>query len=158
MRTYSLPRPHDGELVFFGEHLITVDDREWLGITPNWWELSLYRVHGGGFVLASVYYQNYPRGKTVCGAWELPTLDAAARCLRLCGAPEMIIEALLLRTRRVIQHKDHPRPPLRLRPTAPARADSIQNLPAHALPGMMDWEDLADFHGEFGKAERVLHA
>lgn len=116
MRTHALRRHKQSEFVFEGEYLVTVDDREWLGITPNWWELSLYRTARGAFVLGSVYHQNYPRGATVYGAMEMPdTESVATHLLRQCGAPEMIIEALLHRVKRALRHKDTPPPPLRLR-------------------------------------------
>lgn len=116
MRTWTLRRRNEDSLVFEGEHLITLDDREWLGVTPNWWELSLYRTTNNGFVLGSVYYQNYPRGQTVYGALELPTLESVHHCLRQrCNAPDLIIDALLARARRSIRLRDTPPPPLRLR-------------------------------------------
>lgn len=121
MQTCTLRRHKQAEFVFEGEHLVTVDDREWLGVTPNWWELSLYRTANGTFVLGSVYYQNCPRGATVYGALEMDNMDAAATwLLRHCGAPEMIIEALLHRARRNARHKDMPPAPLQLR--APERS------------------------------------
>lgn len=117
MRIHSLPRQRNDDLRFEGEHLVTVDDREWLGITPNWWELTLYRTHEGAFVLGSVYYQNSPRGGAVCGAWELASLDQVARSLQECGAPDMIADALLLRARRCMRDRDTPLPPVHLRNT-----------------------------------------
>lgn len=131
MRIHALPRLRDEDLRFEGEHLVTVDDREWLGITPNWWELSLYRTRYGAFVLGSTYYQNYPRGGTVYGAWELPSLDHVARCLQQCGAPDMIAEALLLRARRCMRHRDTPLPPVRLRPADVPDTDGFADVYAH---------------------------
>ena len=113
MRTWTLRRRNQADLVFTGEHLITVDDREWLGATPNWWELSLYRTSANSFVLGSTYYQNYPRGHTVYGALELPSLEAVVQCLReRCNAPDTIVNMLLVRARRSIRFKDAPPPPL----------------------------------------------
>lgn len=129
MRTWTLRRRNDTDFVFEGEHLITVDDREWLGLTPNWWELSLYRSRGETFVLESVYHQNYPRGKTLYGALELPTLDEVARCLlHRCGAPEVIIDALMARARRCLRFKDFPPPSPRLRRDA-ARPPLLSAVP-----------------------------
>lgn len=120
MRTWTLRRRNEADLVFTGEHIITVDDREWLGVNPNWWELSLYRTNASTFVLGSIYYQNYPRGNTVYGALELPSLEAVIQCLRdRCNAPDVIIETLLARARRSLRFKDTPPPPLHFR--APAR-------------------------------------
>lgn len=108
MRTWMLRRHKESELVFEGQHLVTVDDREWLGVTPNWWELTLYRTTHRTFVLGSTYYQNYPRGATVYGAMEMPLLDDVARCLlHRCGAPEMIITALMARARRRVRFLDN---------------------------------------------------
>lgn len=137
MRTWTLRRHKDKDLIFEGEHLITVDDREWLGVNPNWWELSLYRTMDGGFVLESVYYQNYPRGKTLYGALPLPSLDEVARCLlHRCGAPEMIIDALMARARRCLRLIDFPLPPLRFKKSLdesmPLSAVYRDGFPLHA--------------------------
>lgn len=121
MRTWTLQRHNESDFVFEGEHLITVDDREWLGVTPNWWELALYRMEDGTFVLGSIYFQNYPTSRTIHGALAMPTLDDVAQCLRQrCGAPDMIIEALLARARRAMRCKDAPTPPLHLDGAQPA--------------------------------------
>lgn len=115
MQTHTLRRYKQAELVFEGEHVVTVDDREWLGITPNWWEISLYRTARGAFVIGSVYHKNYPRGTTVYGALEMDNMDAAGAWLvRQCGAPEVIIDALVRRAKRCLYYRDTPPPPLRL--------------------------------------------
>ena len=101
MHTWNLSRHNDADLTFEGEHLITMDDREWLGVTPNWWELSLYRTVDGDMVLGSVYYQSFPYRRTMRGALRLHTLEDVAHHLReRCGAPDMIIDALLAGVRR----------------------------------------------------------
>ena len=131
MQTYSLRRHKQTELVFEGEQLATVDDREFLSITPNWWELSLYRTAHGVFVLGSVYHQNYPRGATVYGALEMENLDAVASwLLHQCGAPEMIADTLLRRAKRSLRNRDTPPAPLHLR--APAFFGVGQMAHAHA--------------------------
>lgn len=107
MRTWMLQRHKDTELIFEGDHLVTVDDREWLGVTPNWWELSLYRTAHNTYILGSIYHQNYPRGGTIYGALAMPHLEEVSHCLlQRCAAPQMIIDALLVRARRRIHFLD----------------------------------------------------
>lgn len=113
MQQFSLKRNGRDDLVFTGEKLVVVDDREWMGIAPNWWELTLYRTEVGRFILASVFYLNYPRRKVMHGAlvFEDPD-DVREYLLHGCNSPSMIADALVARARRRIRDLDTPLPPL----------------------------------------------
>lgn len=99
--------------VFQGEPLVHVDDREWMGIAPNWWELTLYRADSGQYILASIFHRNYPRRKTLYGVltFERPE-DVREYIIRDCNGPSMIADALLARARRKLRDLDNPLPPL----------------------------------------------
>lgn len=113
MDEIRIKRNDRDDLVFKGERLVRVDDREWMGIAPNWWELTLYRTEVGRYVLASVFHRNYPRGKTLYGAllFERPE-DVRDYIIHDCNGPSMIAEALLKRARRRLRDIDNPLPPL----------------------------------------------
>lgn len=115
MDKVSIKRSEKDSYTFRGEPLVHVDDREWMGIAPNWWELTLYRADDGQYILASVFHRNYPRRKTLYGAlhFESPE-DAHSYLLEKCNGPAMIADALLNRARRKLRDLDNPLPPLQL--------------------------------------------
>jgi len=117
MYEIHLPRNGQEDFVFVGQTLITLDDREWLGLTPNWWELALYRTDGGSFILGSVFHRNYPRGTTLYGALSFEKLENLFRYLDVdCGMPTVLLEGLKNRALRRIRDLDCPLPPLELGP------------------------------------------
>lgn len=115
MYEIHLMRNNQDDLVFTGQALVTLDDREWLGLTPNWWELTVYRTDVGTFVLSSVFHRNYPRGTTLYGALSFESLDALFHYLGVdCAVPAVLLEALRNRTLRRVRDLDCPLPPLLL--------------------------------------------
>ena len=117
MYEIHLMRNNQEDMIFTGQALITLDDREWLGLTPNWWELTVYRACTGDFVLGSVFHRNYPRGITLYGALSFETLDELFRYLAEgCATPELLTENLRKRTLRRMRDLDCPLPPLELSP------------------------------------------
>jgi hypothetical protein len=117
MYEIRLARNGREDLAFTGQALICLDDREWLGLTPNWWELTVYRTDAGSFVLGSVYYRNYPRGVTLYGALCFDSLAELFHYLAVdCAMPEFLLEQLRNRTLLRIRDLDCPLPPLVLSP------------------------------------------
>ncbi|BFR49398.1 hypothetical protein RVX_R24590 [Nitratidesulfovibrio sp. HK-II] len=113
MQEIRLHRNGREDLVFIGEHLATVDDREWMGIAPNWWELALYRSEAGRLVLSSVFYLNFPRHRVLRGAVVFQDIaDVRDYVVNACNGPSMIADGLLGRARRRIRQLDDPVPPL----------------------------------------------
>ena len=117
MYEIHLTRNGQEDLVFVGQTLVALDDREWLGHTPNWWELTLYRTDSGSFVLGSVFHRNYPRGTTLYGALSFTSLNAMFHYLDVdCGMPTLLLEGLKDQALRRIRDLDCPLPPLDLAP------------------------------------------
>ncbi|GFM32237.1 hypothetical protein LN040_07995 [Desulfovibrio subterraneus] len=101
MREYSVKRNGKEELVFTGDLLVTLDDREWMGVTPNWWELTLYKTSVGKYILASTFHINYPGRRKMHGAISFSSAEAVRDYLvHDCNGPSMIAEALLARAAR----------------------------------------------------------
>jgi hypothetical protein len=117
MYEIHLTRNGQEDFVFVGQTLVTLDDREWLGLTPNGWELTLYRTDNGSFVLGSVFHRNYPRGTTLYGALGFESLDSMFHYLGVdCGMPTVLLEGFKHQAVRRIQDLDCPLPPLVLAP------------------------------------------
>jgi len=117
MHTIHLSRNGQEDYVFVGQALVTLDDRAWLGLTPNWWELTLYRTDCNAFVLGSVYHRNYPRGTTLYGALSFDSLDSLFHYLDVdCAMPSVLLEGLRNQTIRRVRDMDCPLPPLDLAP------------------------------------------
>lgn len=113
MQEIRLHRNGRDDLVFVGEHLATVDDREWMGIAPNWWELALYHAEAGGYVLSSIFYLNYPRRRILRGALAFKDIaDVRDYVVSACNGPAMIAEGLVGRARRRMRQLYDPIPPL----------------------------------------------
>jgi hypothetical protein len=117
MYEIRLRRNGQEDIVFVGQALVALDDREWLGLTPNWWELALYRTDSGSFVLGSVFHRNYPRGTTLYGALGFESLEALFHYLGVdCGMPSLLLDAFRDQAVRRIRDLDCPLPPLELAP------------------------------------------
>ncbi len=117
MYEIHLARNNQEDLIFTGQVLVTLDDREWLGLTPNWWELTVYRTEHGAYVLGSVFHRNQPRGVTLHGALAFENLDSLFRYLALdCAMPAMLLDGLRERALRRVRDLDCPLPPLLLSP------------------------------------------
>ena len=117
MYEIHLMRNGQEDFVFVGQALVSLDDREWLGLTPNWWELTLYRTEDEFFVLGSVFHRNYPRGTTLYGALSFESLDSLFHYLGVdCAIPTLLLEGLRDRALRRIRDLDCPLPPLELAP------------------------------------------
>lgn len=126
MKSYTLARNGHESIEFRGELVVEIDDREWLGVTQNWWTLTLYRTEDGAFILASLFHMNRPRYKILKGAVRLAELDDVYTYLvHGCGGPVPIAEALVLRARRQLRYMDNPPPPFIL-PTAPEEVDLVE--------------------------------
>ena len=126
MNEIHLTRNGQDDFVFVGQTLVTFDDREWLGLTPNWWELTLYRSVNGSFVLGSVFHRNYPRGTTLYGALEFESLDSLFHYLSVdCRMPSLLLEGLKDQAVRRVRDLDCPLPPLEL---APAQVHELASL------------------------------
>ncbi|ABB39638.1 hypothetical protein Dde_2843 [Oleidesulfovibrio alaskensis G20] len=97
MNEIKIKRNGKDDLVFTGEELVTVDDREWMGVAPNWWELKLYRSAVGKYILASTFHLNYPRRSRMYGAVVFSSKNDVAEYLRECNSPNMIVDALMRR-------------------------------------------------------------
>lgn len=97
MNEFRIKRNGKEDLVFTGEELVAVDDREWMGIAPNWWELRLYRTAVGKYILASTFHLNYPRRGQMHGAVVFSSRSDVGEYLRECNSPNMIVEALMRR-------------------------------------------------------------
>lgn len=147
MNEIRIKRNERDDLVFRGERLVRLDDREWMGIAPNWWELILYRTEVGRYVLASVFHRNYPRGKTLYGAliFERPE-DMRDYIIHDCNGPSMIADALLNRARRRLRDLDNPLPPLPVF----ARHGDYDDEPEYPVRGM--YAPVTDFSA-FGERE-----
>ena len=117
MYEIHLRRNGQEDIIFVGQALVTLDDREWLGLTPNWWELTLYRTDSDSFVLGSVFHRNFPRGTTLYGALGFESLDRLFHYLGVdCGMPSLLLEGLRDQALRRIRDMDCPMPPLELAP------------------------------------------
>ena len=126
MYEIHLTRNGQEDLVFVGQALVTLDDREWLGLTPNWWELTLYRTDNGSVVLGSVFHRNYPRGTTLYGALGFENLDSLFQYLDVdCGMPTSLLDVLKGQALRRVRALDCPLPPLEL---APPQIRELGNL------------------------------
>ncbi len=109
MKEYAVKRNGKEELVFSGDLLVSLDDREWMGVTPNWWELSLYRSSVGKYILASTFHINYPSRRKLHGAICFSSAEAVREyLLHDCNGPSMIAEALLARAARRDDHFGKP--------------------------------------------------
>lgn len=101
MEKITLKRNGREDLVFLGEQLVAIDDRELMGVTPNWWELSLYRTDTKKYVLASTFHLNYPYRRKMYGAVCFNDPQGVREYLvNECNGPVMIAEALLSRAAR----------------------------------------------------------
>lgn len=84
-----------------------------MGIASSWWELSLYRSETGSFVLASVFYLNFPRHRTLRGAVVFENIaDVRDHLVNACSGPAMSADRLPGRVHRQIRHLDDSIPPL----------------------------------------------
>jgi hypothetical protein len=129
MYEIHLRRNGQEDLVFVGQALVTLDDREWLGLTPNWWELSLYRTDNGSFVLGSVFHRNYPRGKTLYGALGFESMESLFRYLEVdCAMPTVLLEGFRDQASRRLRDLDCPLPPLELAPPQLRDLEDISEL------------------------------
>jgi len=129
MYEIHLRRNGQADLIFMGQALVTLDDREWLGLTPNWWELTLYRTDNGSFVLGSVFHRNYPRGTTLYGALGFASLDALFHYLDVdCGMPSVLLHGFMDQASRRIRDLDCPLPPLELAPPLQRDLENISEL------------------------------
>ncbi len=101
MKEYSIKRNGKNALTFVGERLVSLDDREWMGVTPNWWELALYRTSVGKYILESIFHINYPHRRILHGAISFSSANVVREYLtREWNGPSMIAEALLGRAAR----------------------------------------------------------
>ena len=98
MQTVSLKRNGKEDLVFIGELLVSLDDREVMGVTPNWWELKLYKTSVGKFILSSTFHINYPTRKTLHGALSFTEAEHIQHYLvNECNGPTKIAEEFINR-------------------------------------------------------------
>lgn len=101
MKEYAVKRNGKDDLIFSGELLVSIDDREWMGVTPNWWELSLFRTSIGKYILASTFHVNYPSRRKMHGAICFASATAVRDyLLHDCNGPSMIADALITRAAR----------------------------------------------------------
>lgn len=127
MGEYTVKRNGKEALAFSGELLVSLDDREWMGVTPNWWELSLYKSSVGKYILASTFHVNYPHRRKLHGAICFSSAEAVREYLvRDCNGPSMIAEALLNRAAR----RDSA---FRTRPLAPSGRAAASGHPAFSF-------------------------
>jgi hypothetical protein len=119
MREIHLKRSGREDLVFVGQALMKLDDREWPGLSPNWWALSLYRTDNGSFVLESVFHPNYPRHATLYGALVFESVESLFRCLEVdCAMHAALLEYFRDHVSRRLRDPDCPLPPPALTPQA----------------------------------------
>jgi len=98
MQTVSLKRNGKEDLVFTGELLVSLDDRELMGVTPNWWELKLYKTTVGKFILSSTFHINYPSRRTLHGALSFSEAEHVQHYLvNECNGPSKIADEFITR-------------------------------------------------------------
>ena len=98
MKTVSLKRNGKENLVFTGELLVNLDDRELMGVTPNWWELKLYKTSIGKFILSSTFHINYPNRRTLHGALSFSEAEHLQHYLvNECNGPTKIADEFIHR-------------------------------------------------------------
>ncbi|MEZ0576155.1 hypothetical protein [Halodesulfovibrio aestuarii] len=98
MQTVSLKRNGKENLVFTGELLVSLDDREVMGVTPNWWELKLYKTSIGKFILSSTFHINYPNRRTLYGALSFSEAEHLQHYLvNECNGPTKIADEFINR-------------------------------------------------------------
>ncbi|MCG8532687.1 MAG: hypothetical protein MI749_18800 [Desulfovibrionales bacterium] len=98
MQTVSLKRNGKDDLVFTGELLVSLDDRELMGVTPNWWELKLYKTSVGKFILSSTFHINYPNRRTLHGALSFSEAEHVQHYLvNECNGPSKIADEFITR-------------------------------------------------------------
>ncbi|SIN99487.1 hypothetical protein [Halodesulfovibrio marinisediminis] len=98
MQTVSLKRNGKEDLVFTGELLVSLDDRELMGVTPNWWELKLYKTSIGKFILSSTFHINYPSRRTLHGALSFSKAEHLQHYLvNECNGPTKIADEFINR-------------------------------------------------------------
>lgn len=98
MQTVSLKRNGKENLVFTGELLVNLDDREVMGVTPNWWELKLYKTSIGKFILSSTFHINYPNRRTLHGALSFSEAEHLQHYLvNECNGPTKIADEFINR-------------------------------------------------------------
>jgi hypothetical protein len=101
MKEYSVKRNGKDDLVFSGELLVILDDRELMGVTPNWWELSLFKTCVGKYILASTFHINYPHRRKMHGAICFSSAENVRDYLTHdCNGPTMIADTLINRAAR----------------------------------------------------------
>lgn len=98
MQSVSLKRNGKEDLVFTGELLVSLDDRELMGVTPNWWELKLYKTSIGKFILSSTFHINYPNRRTLHGALSFSEAAHVQHYLvNECNGPTKIADEFINR-------------------------------------------------------------
>ena len=101
MEEIRLKRNGREDFVFTGELLVTMDDRNLMGSTPNWWELTIYITSTGKYILGSTFHINYPKRKQMFGAICFSTPEGVREYLVTeCNGPSMIADTLLARAAR----------------------------------------------------------
>ena len=98
MQTVSLKRNGKDDLVFTGELRVSLDDRELMGVTLNWWELKLYKTSVGKFILSSTFHINYPSRRTLHGALSFSEAEHVQHYLvNECNGPSKIADEFMNR-------------------------------------------------------------
>lgn len=136
MKEYSVKRNGKEELTFSGDLLVALDDRELMGVTPNWWELTLFKTSVGKYILASTFHINYPSRRQMHGAICFASADAVREYLTHdCNGPSMIAEALISRAAR--RDEAFRTKPLHVVPPSTFRLSVPAEPPRNALAGAL---------------------
>jgi hypothetical protein len=96
VQQFKVKRSKRTDLVFNGELLVRIDDKQWVNSGATWWELSLYKTDKGAYVLGSAFHVDYPmRGKYYGAKSFGKPQEVIDFVLTECRGPQEIAETLI---------------------------------------------------------------